>query len=669
MSVSEDFKFLVERGLSATLREKEISKACRGWLRDEIGCKPPLNHGLYMCMLWAIDLGQQAIGSRMLEKLENDARFGKLLTFVANACRQTQHRNELKTKLVEDFNAGLKPGQEAIEESVPDDVIQQLRAGQRLDGMENSLSSLLEDLSELHANVRKALDSIVINWDRLPHGDATASSAVRYNSEVFPIVGREREFDILNRFLGDTSNRGKDGLFKWLCITGPGGEGKTRLLYEFVGERMPFHWIGGKFDQFDSMLDGNLWQPCAPTLLVIDYPAQSPSKVGKVLDHLRKRANLEAQSPQRLNHPVRVVLLERSGEGPWMDEMLVSSSDGTALQQSVFNSSEWQYGMPLSPLTMPATIELMAARFRRAGLQPPTPEILEDAVTRIDSRRHYLSDEALSNLHKYLENTRSNTVPTPRPLFAAAVAELAVRAIEDGTVDLNDPFEHIEKTDLFDRLLRDNRKKHWFRRSKISEEIQYLHENALAAATFMRGLDRSQIAAFKDCEAWLPRLRPGQGNRWSTELIAAMGGAQDGSKLRGLEPDLLGEFHMLQQIRSIDDHADRAAFCAACLHAGGEAAQVTIILANRDYPDEVAKLDFLAPTASGNTLSALRWMEASKQLVFDTAKNRRFDLVQPILDRAAILQSSFPHDEAVALKALQVLTSAIRTLGAHQKWP
>ncbi len=43
--------------------------------------------------------------------------------------------------------------------------------------------------------------------------------------------------------------------------------------------------------------------------------------------------------------------------------------------------------------------------------------------------------------------------------------------------------------------------------------------------------------------------------------------------------------------------------------------------------------------------------------------------IQSCLNRVATLQSNFPDNEALALEELQVLSFAIHTLGAHQKWP
>jgi hypothetical protein len=362
-----DLDLLMTGGIGSFLKDEDVSKACRGWLKDEAGCKPPINHAVYFFVRSGLELAQKAAKSRLLALAMKNQPARKLIGFIANTCRQTQHRNELKSKLVENFNANRSPEQRELDASIPLDVLVALRQGQMLEGIAHEFESLATDIASLVKQAIRAAKNVDMDWHLLSHGDDSAIKAIRYDSGVFPLEGRESEFNILDEFLGDVSRQGPTAMFSWLCLVGAGGEGKTRLAFEYVRDRRPLSWTAGRLtgQAIENLISGDVWQPEMPTLFVIDYPAQYPALVGKLLTHLYLRSRKEHGDPKRLANPVRVLLLERTAKGPWMDSVLAASEREEHLKESVFRPQTFGDGWQLGPLPPVAIVSIMRERFLR----------------------------------------------------------------------------------------------------------------------------------------------------------------------------------------------------------------------------------------------------------------------------------------------------------------
>ena len=159
-------------------------------------------------------------------------------------------------------------------------------------------------------------------WESQPKvaGDRSVVDAIRYNSDQYEFVGRRAELDLLGQFLGDITIAGPRSAFQWLLITGPGGEGKSRLAFHFIQNVVPQPWKAGRL-YFTDLRDLNFskWRPRQPTLLVIDYPAQEPDLVRDLLTNLQRNAIL-------FDFPARVLLLEREATGEWFNKVFPENS-------------------------------------------------------------------------------------------------------------------------------------------------------------------------------------------------------------------------------------------------------------------------------------------------------------------------------------------------------
>ncbi|MEM9725108.1 MAG: hypothetical protein AAF909_06580, partial [Pseudomonadota bacterium] len=155
----------------------------------------------------------------------------------------------------------------------------------------------------------------VLDLFRSPHA-AGADEAKRFvfKNQAIPFVGREQDRAALEAFLAP-----HESPLRWMVLAGPGGMGKSRLALEVcqaVASGGQF-WNAGFATPALDGIDWRRWTPRLPTLITIDYAGADTTAVAELLDGL-------ARQGAGLRHPVRVLLLEREPEGPWLDTILRS---------------------------------------------------------------------------------------------------------------------------------------------------------------------------------------------------------------------------------------------------------------------------------------------------------------------------------------------------------
>ena len=210
--------------------------------------------------------------------------------------------------------------------------------------------------------------------------DLIASPAESLVANVARDAFREREedLDFLERFLGDPSLAGPLHRFRWALLTGPAGQGKTRLAIEFLARAEARLFRAGFLSAPELLqLQPRRWRPPFPTLIVIDYPAQHPDKVHELLDGFASEA---AQAPEHLPFPVRVLLLEREAEGDWFETLAPPSSNGCLVRKFAFGDPP-RLDHALRPLSRDALLAIMRGRLRTDDLSDAE---LFDTLVRVD---------------------------------------------------------------------------------------------------------------------------------------------------------------------------------------------------------------------------------------------------------------------------------------------
>ena len=108
------------------------------------------------------------------------------------------------------------------------------------------------------------------------------TNAFHYRNELLRFHGREAELKILREFIES------DEELSWIAITGPGGTGKSKLLYYFVKEmginpKWKSVWIHAEnCEQFIKFTE---WRYPYNLLVVIDYAGTVASDMGMLMCH------------------------------------------------------------------------------------------------------------------------------------------------------------------------------------------------------------------------------------------------------------------------------------------------------------------------------------------------------------------------------------------------
>ncbi len=411
---------------------------------------------------------------------------------------------------------------------------------------------------------------------RMFDAQARGAESLLAKAERDAFQGREGDLDFLDRFLGDPSAGGPLHRFRWALLTGPGGEGKTRLAIEFLRLAEDRLFRAGFLSLGElEKLDARRWRPRWATLLVIDYPAQSPKAVADLLLAFAQRAS---QSAGGLEFPVRVLLLEREAEGEWFKTVVPADGNGALVRRFCFGDGP-ALAHQLGALSRESLIEIMRGRLPAAG--PADDETLFQALLRVDTNQRQDGDDGWR--------------PAPRPLFAAATAEAIAGALAEGKA-LNAAVSVLRRQAVFAGLI-DRERQHFWPEVKPpfspdERRRQAIHENLLLLATFALDLPRER---FPDDFPEPARKHLPTEETLDEERYRRMSGGDPTSVLRRLEPDLLGEFFVLDTLKR-KDRRTRQCLIDAGLRLGGDASALFLIRCALDFPDDWSSLDRLRPS-------------------------------------------------------------------------
>jgi tetratricopeptide (TPR) repeat protein len=155
------------------------------------------------------------------------------------------------------------------------------------------------------------LDPLLTGPDTLPC-PRTPAALLRADAEVVRFRGRDAELRRLMRWCDGAGARVR-------LLTGPGGQGKSRLARELAARLRAQGWVTGHVgDTADVQRAGlALAGLRAPTLLVVDYAETRPGQVSDLIVAARHH---------RSGVPLRLLLLARSA-GEWWEELARSSRE------------------------------------------------------------------------------------------------------------------------------------------------------------------------------------------------------------------------------------------------------------------------------------------------------------------------------------------------------
>jgi tetratricopeptide (TPR) repeat protein len=284
-------------------------------------------------------------------------------------------------------------------------------------------------------------------------------------------------------------------------VSGAAGSGKSRLALELCRRAQP-SWAAGFLSRVSAFDQWTEYNPAMPTLIVVDYVAGRVSAVSDMVLQLGRSVSSRSRR-------VRVLLVEREENRPWRSTFLREDSHGESVE-----IASLQYGEPLrlGPLRADA-LHAMAA----------------DVATALNAtwyaERQQAFDQRLGALDAF-----------GRPLFAMIAAADVISAGQGQSPG---------KTIITAILSRE--KARWRQTTKSDSDTRRM-ENLVVLATLVGG-----IAPRPDGFSFLARtgvsqLLPDMDLFDDASFRELVGVSADEPLLAGLQPDILGERFVLNQM-------------------------------------------------------------------------------------------------------------------------
>ncbi|MGD9828164.1 MAG: esterase/lipase family protein, partial [Hyphomicrobiaceae bacterium] len=399
---------------------------------------------------------------------------------------------------------------------------------------------------------------------------ATRGNLFTYSARAIDMLGREADLARLDDFLASPEQP-----FQWMILHGSGGMGKSRLALEHC-LRQRGYWHVGFLERDGREPDWIRWQPLLPTLIVIDYAALDTERTGRILRALSGRGSGDGTA--WLGAPVRLLLIERTGGGDWLDRAVGS---GTAAKRVAAARAEGDLALAAVP-PWPIITAVLAAR--KSATPPPEAETLA-ALRSID--------------------------PEQRPLFAMLVAD----AIADGR-----PVHALDRDALLQDVIGRWRDKFWRPAGATPGD-----ERLLAVATLAGGLPRAVIDRLSDplLPAWDIDRHPA--------VLETMTGQPAGEGAPPLTPDIVGEHFTLSVLADPKlSTADRRRLLAHAWGANPLGVAQFSVRAHRDLPDAPMLADLRRAPAEAHE-PILLWAMAGVDLMVDLP-NRDSTAARDLLD-------------------------------------
>ena len=332
--------------------------------------------------------------------------------------------------------------------------------------------------------------------------DQSPSSRFHYKSGAVSFHGRQEELEQLREFCGQ-----EHVAFRWWAVTGAGGAGKSRLVYEFGQEMESSGWNvlwlnSTHMDQLESL------SILTKTLVVVDYAQAYLGPLGHWMEQLAQRPHLV---------PVRLLLLERDGES--LDE----SSWGIGLKSHVYRAKSirescWKEAfLQMIPLQDEELLRIMTDYADTAGER--LPEV---------------------KAQQLLETLKTTDPELRRPLYAMFLT--------DAWANGEEPEQWGQKAVLDYVLQRENE----YFEEKLGAKLYDLSEvfcQLRLVATIWDGITPEQVAQ-EYPQLWSEfqvQANTSNGAKMEKKLLRQVGLLQ-GTELAGLKPDLLGEYFVLQHL-------------------------------------------------------------------------------------------------------------------------
>lgn len=367
----------------------------------------------------------------------------------------------------------------------------------------------------------------------------SARNLFNFRTQAIPLIGRSTELSKLHGFLN------ADLPFVWWLLTGKAGSGKSRLAFELCIQ-VEHDWRVGFLPSDHGFEHWRDWRPSRPTLVVIDHALARAKEVHRIIESLYDRK-------ESLSYPVRLLLLERSG-GSWLRNLY-----GAGSGQLKVESAEYDSALELDPLSQEQQWELFSELLNKWGAKElPKRETTLAALQHAD--------------------------PYNRPLFVALAAH---------SLSVGQDIRSMGGEELIADFLRNEQELVWVPAGVTERDksllalvtmVALIHdkdgEAGLSFPQTLRKLFESQA------KEYLPEFAPGSAQQ-DLARYGVMTGIESPGQLQPLEPDLVGEYFVLEHLNPLVDPLGLRAqvLCAEAWRLNRIVFATFIHVAVSDFPD------------------------------------------------------------------------------------
>ena len=330
------------------------------------------------------------------------------------------------------------------------------------------------------------------------------SDSFHYKSGATSFRGREKELKELCDFCSDETDK-----FKWWAVTGAGGAGKSRLVYEFTQGMKHSGWA---CMWLNSSNIKSLSSISVKTIIVVDYAQAYIDVVGELIEQL-------AETDRSL--PVRILLIERDGKS--LDECSWGASlKARARLDKNIKKTCWRENF------------LQLARLRDKDLL----KVMQDYAV---SRSKQLSS---SEADRLLQTLKMIDPELQRPLYAMFITDAWANGKQPEQWGQDEILQYVIKREgnYFTEKLKDL--------VGNQARLRTLLRRFRLTATIWGGLTEEQLQE-KYPELWNQFQQQADCIECveSESDLLRQAGLINGNMLSGLQPDLVGEYFVLKHIK------------------------------------------------------------------------------------------------------------------------
>ena len=331
------------------------------------------------------------------------------------------------------------------------------------------------------------------------------SNAFHFRAEMTFFHGRNGEMQELRSFCESTDK------FKWWAITGAGGSGKSRLAAEFTKEMKQAGWRCFWLDKGNwEYIKNN--QSVEKTLIVIDYAQTYEEELGDWIEILAERER---------SLPIRILMIERDGK------TIQDSSWGSVLLQNVSKMSNIE-----TTCWKEQYLQLTSMQ------DDDLCKIMKDYAA---NNNKLISEEDQKTLLEALQKVDPTLL---RPLYAMFIVDAWIHEDHPEKWDKEKILQYVVK--------REN--EYFFNKIKNvagnNTKIRQILTDIRATATVWGNIREEEIEK-EYSELWekLKKQTDKMDNVESETDLLRQTGIMDGDKIRGIQPDLIGEYLIMSGLK------------------------------------------------------------------------------------------------------------------------